>query len=193
MGKGDGFTVPSDWDESMGYAIGVVCFPNSRQWLINVKSAIYLLTRARAYDFETGYWLGIEPLTVDIWESFMSCDFNTLIELGQQHIQTQRMIVAALQGQAIDFVLDPLPLAIDYTATGLSNKLGPNTTENSSLTLQASLDRLTAALQEVKIAVLEITPATSEDLEDDLAKVWKGIDDITEVLGGVVSSAPIPL
>jgi hypothetical protein len=111
---GDGFTVPTDWTEENGYALGVVCFPNSLQWRVNVQSAIYLLTRARAYDFSTGNWKAIEDDAIDVWESFMACDFQTLIDLGEQHIKTQRMIVAALMGHSINFDSEELPNAINY-------------------------------------------------------------------------------
>lgn len=107
--------IPNDWnEEENGYAIGVFCFPNSDQWRRLVGGAIYNLTRARNYDFETGYWKGIEQLLNDVDDSFMACDFQTLIDLGEQHIKTQRMIVAALMGQSINFDSEPLPNAINY-------------------------------------------------------------------------------
>lgn len=107
--------IPTDWnEEEQGYALAVVCFPNSDQWRRNLRGAIYALTRGRNYDFDTGHFLTIEPYAVDIWDSFMACDFQTLIDKSDELIKTQRMIVAALMGQSINFDTEPLPNAINY-------------------------------------------------------------------------------
>jgi len=110
----NGFVVPTDWTEENGYRIGIIFFPDSLHWLANVEGAIYDLTRARAYDFSTGNWLSIEPQTVDVWESFMSGNLLEITSRMDEFTKTQRMIVAALMGQSINFDSEPLPNAINY-------------------------------------------------------------------------------
>lgn len=108
--------IPTDWVESeQGYALYLVCGPNSDQWRRNVKGAIYALTRGRNYDFDTGIFKDIEQLANDLDDSFMSICMNELLGKFDDLIKTQRMIVAALMGQSINFETEGLPDAINYS------------------------------------------------------------------------------
>jgi hypothetical protein len=107
-------TVPTDWTEEDGYRIGIIFFPDSLQWLANVHGALYTLTRGRAYDFDTGYFKGIEAEAEKVWGSFMSGNLLEITSRMDEFTKTQRMIVAALMGQAINFDSEPLPNAINY-------------------------------------------------------------------------------
>ena len=116
----DNWPIPDDWTEEDGYAIALVCYPNSFRWMVNVQSAIYQLTRARSYDFSTGYWKGIEKEADKIWESFMTCDIQVLIDNVGDLVKTQRMIALALTGGTIDFEAEPnVPLSVTYEGIGV--------------------------------------------------------------------------
>jgi hypothetical protein len=106
--------VPTDWTEEDGYRIGILFFPDSPQWLFNVHGALYTLTRGRAYDFDTGYFKGIEAEAEKVWESFMSGNLLEITSRMDEFTKTQRMIVAALMGQSINFDSEELPNAINY-------------------------------------------------------------------------------
>lgn len=121
--------IPTDWnEEENGYALGMVCYPNSDMWRRNLKGAIYALTRGRNYDFDTGIFKDIEQLANDLQDSFMSCDLVEITQGIQDLVKTQRMIVLALTGGTLDFEAEPeIPLVVSYEGLGVILKnLGVN-------------------------------------------------------------------
>ena len=138
--------VPTDWSEEDGYRIGILFFPDSLQWLANVHGCLYLLTRGRAYDFDTGYFKGIEAEAEKVWESFMSGNLLEITSRMDEFTKTQRMIVAALMGQSINFDSEPLPNAINYeqgirqAILSVGAAFGPDLTLEQVITLMEDQD-----------------------------------------------------
>ena len=112
--------IPTDWIEEVnGFALGMVCYPNSDMWRRNLKGAIYALTRGRNYDFDTGRFKDIEQLANDLQDSFMSCDLIEITQGIQDIVKTQRMIVLALTGGTLDFEANPeVPIVVSYEGLG---------------------------------------------------------------------------
>jgi len=44
-----------------------------------------------------------------------------------------------------------------------------------------------------QVSAVATNQATGEDLEDDLANLWRQVEQVTVILGGAIAEAPIPL
>jgi len=109
-------------------------------------------------------------------EIIMGCSAEDLIK-------TQRMLVAAITGQAVDLDADLPTGVVDYAAVGLSPKF-----EGASGNITVAVEALSVALGEIETAIGTAVP---EDLEDDLANVWTILQAISLALGGTVPT-PLP-
>ena len=96
-------------------------------------------------------------------------------------VTTQRMLVAAITGDAVDLDAD-LPTGV-YDPAGLTPKF-----EGDTGNIAQAVEAL--ALQ---ISDLKDTIEASGDLEDDLANVWNSLSAIATVLGITVGAPPTPL
>ena len=71
-------TIPNDWNESTdGWEMAVLCYPNSDQWRVLIRGAIYQLTRGRNWNETTGTIIEAQNIALEILESLdMGCNVN---------------------------------------------------------------------------------------------------------------------
>lgn len=92
--------IPDDWNEETdGYILGLVCFPNSLLWRSIVRGQIQVLSYGRLWDEQTGIIKDVQVIGQKIYESFMACkldDLVTAVEALNLTIQTQQTQLEAI-------------------------------------------------------------------------------------------------
>lgn len=92
--------IPDDWNEETdGYILGLVCFPNSLLWRAIVRGQIQVLGYGRLWDEQTGIIKDVQAIGRQIYESFMTCkldDLVTAVEALNLTIQTQQTQLEAI-------------------------------------------------------------------------------------------------
>lgn len=92
--------IPNDWNEETdGYILGLVCFPNSLLWRAIVRGQIQVLSYGRLWDEQTGIIKDVQAIGRKIYESFMTCkldDLVTAVEALNLTIQTQQTQLEAI-------------------------------------------------------------------------------------------------
>lgn len=92
--------IPNDWNEETdGYILGLVCFPNSLLWRAIVRGQIQVLGYGRLWDEQTGIIKDVQAIGRQIYESFMTCkldDLVTQLETLNSIMQTQQAQLEAI-------------------------------------------------------------------------------------------------
>ena len=84
--------IPDDWQEEQdGYILGLVCIPNSQMWRSLVRGKIQELARGRIWDETTGSIKAVQTVGWAIYDSFMTCKLDDLVE----QLETLNITVAA--------------------------------------------------------------------------------------------------
>lgn len=189
--------IPFDWDGESWRRL-CVCWPDSPQWLALLRGFITYATRGRAWDGSTGSIKDIQAIgwqiannNLPLQEVALSC------QEAQELTRAVIVLFHAITGTDWDGTTeqpnsDFLNTVWYWSSDGLANRLGPGVHELHEDTLQATLESLKVSIDELKEALVS-SGGTGEDLEDDLAKVWGALDDITTILGGDPSDPPEPL
>lgn len=167
--------IPDDWNEETdGYILGLVCFPNSKLWRAIVRGQIQILSYGRFWDEQTGTIKDVQVIGRQIYESFMACKLDDLVTA----VDNLNVTIAAQQEtqEAIVTALGQIRTAIELTS--------PSVLENELIDIKTALEHIRTAV--------ELTGG-NEDLEDDLANVWSVLKSIDIVLGGTYASPPNPL
>lgn len=167
--------IPDDWNqETDGYILGLVCFPNSKLWRAIVRGQIQILGYGRLWDEQTGSIKAVQVIGREIYESFMTCKLDDLVTA----LETLNVTIAAQQEtqEAIVISLEHIRTAVELTSPSV---------------LQDELVDVKIALEHIRTAI-ELTGG-NEDLEDDLANVWSVLKSIDTILGGSYTSPPNPL
>lgn len=91
--------IPDDWQPEDGYTFWVLCAPKSEQWSTVIRTAIFILTRGRYWDADTGSILETQAIAREIESSLMQCDdLVANLELIAQELAQLASINASLQG-----------------------------------------------------------------------------------------------
>ncbi len=86
--------IPDDWNEETdGYILGLVCFPNSKYWRAIVRGQIQVLAYGRLWDEQTGVIKDVQAIGREIYESFMTCKLDDLVTA----METLNLTIAAQQ------------------------------------------------------------------------------------------------
>lgn len=146
-----------DWDAMADLAdnVGNPCYlvALDEQQLLVLHSVI------RLAEWTPARWVSGNKDTVDAFIAELECCLMSGCNVSDL-IQTQRMMVAALIGEAVDFA-DPLPASVDYTETGI----GPR------------IEALEVKLEELR-ALQEASDTTNSENVDDIEEILDGIGQI---------------
>lgn len=104
--------IPNDWLPEDGYTTWVLCAPKSEQWDNVIRTAIFLLTRGRLWNADTGSILETQAIARDIEESLMNCDeLTTNLALIADRLAWLENINEAVEG--LEGVLEGMSTLID--------------------------------------------------------------------------------
>jgi hypothetical protein len=189
--------IPDDWDGST-WSRFCICWPDSQDWRALLLGFLTFTRRGRAWDENTGSILAAQAIGQEIYQNNYPFEEVVVTCSDAQWIAKAILFHAAVTG---GFAIDPFPVEItdatfnvvDFRVLGLANRLGPEVNQGSANTIQATLAALKVSIDALTAALGEGGGGLPEDLEDDLAKVWGALDDITTILGGDPSVPPDPL
>ena len=161
-----GVPIPDDWDElADGYAIGIVCVPNSVLWRAVVNGAIYNISRGWFWDETTGTITDVQAIAKEIWEGFCmtACEDLVIALQGANNTELTKSVkelTSALVGLNRN-IADPLPDTVDYSLDGL----GP---------------------------ILTLIRSVLEDFVDDVDELEEIQQEVARALAGVVIPVVTP-
>jgi hypothetical protein len=189
--------IPEDWDGE-SWKRYCVCWPDSPLWTGLLLGLLSYFQRGRAWDEKTGIITDAQVIGREILEANYPLQEVALsCQEAQELTRAVIILFHAITGQDFDGPLE-LPNSAylnglwEFHQTGLANRIGPAVPQNDIATISGRLTAIEQAIEEMKTALVA-GAATGEDLEDDLANVWKQIEGVVEILGGTPAPAPDPL
>lgn len=118
---------------------------------------------------------------IDVLRSKLMANCN---EMFEQLVITNRMLVAALTGQAVNLDV-PLQTTgtVSFTTTGLANRLGPETAHDGVNTIQYTLEQQQIALAQIqdRLAELVANAQAGNVNTNDMEEIMNSIN---VILGG---------
>lgn len=171
--------IPEDWNGT-SWSRFSICWPDSPAWIALLLGFITTPKRGRFWDERSGIVTQAQQIGKQIFDFNYPLD-GVIVSCADADllIKSNLLLVAAITGQPIDLsAIEPenyLDQAFDFSSTGLANRLGPQVAAGSEATIQATLERLKIALDDLAVIVAD-TPQGK-----DLEPVLNAIEDI---LGG---------
>jgi len=169
--------IPDDWnEESDGYALLLLCIPNSQLWRATVRGRIADIAGGRVWDERTGRVTDVQAIGREIFDSMAICKLDDLL------VEFKRLN-AILAGEVLSLTIDGQPVEWDYQENGLVPTLAGLDATLADLELTANVTNNiepSPVTVQVDPAPVEVYPAAT--VEIDLATVVSKLEELRTML-----------